>query len=342
VGQKCGDMGGIVSIDWRPHNRRAKSMAKDLGARLYLAPHRLRRKSQAPIRYIYLSLWTTAVLLKTRPRIVIASSPPSFCPLIVYAYAKLFGARYIVDSHHLATVGYWAKIPFGFRFNKWIMNAAMMTLVHNRCLSVVAKGQGIRAMVLETRIPDVSQENTKVPENAFSILVPCSFDADEPIEEVYGAAEQLEDTVFYVSGSVSRLSRTLRGKGPRNVIFTGFLPELEYDVLLNSVDAVLALTSEEYPVRPRGASEAIGAEKPLIVSRNDATEIYLQKGSILISNRREEIVEAVLEIRGSYEKYRSEMRGVREERAAEYRVQLGKLIEVIKGKDNGETGSYGF
>ncbi len=328
-------MPSVVWIDWRPHNRRAKSIAQDIGARLYLAPHILRRKIYAPLRYIYLTLWTLIILLRNRPDVIIASTPPPFCPIILFMYAKIFRCSYIVDAHHLATTGYWTTIPFGFSFNKFVMNNAIATLVHNQKIQELTHREGIRSMVLETRTPEIGNQKRDLASEGFSVLVPCSFDPDEPIGSIYEAAEKVCDTIFYLTGDLSRLSRKLQTRRPHNVRLTGFLSESEYDMMLNSVDTLLVLSNDYYPLRPRGASEAIAAEKPLIVSENGATRNDLYKGGILINNTSEGIVRAVLGVKDRYERYQCEMRELKEERGAQYKVELGRLKELIKGNVGG-------
>ena len=323
----------IIFIDWRPHNRRAKSLARDIGAQLYLAPEILRKRIYAPIRYVFLLFWTVIVLLRSRPRVIIASAPPPFCPIIVFAYTRLFNSAYIVDTSHLATVGYWSKIPFGFWFNKMVMNKGLITLVHNEFIKKLTDKQGIRSIVLETKVPELQTMEKKYIGNKFSVMVPCSFDPNEPIDEIYKAAGMMSETIFFVAGDYSRLNKTFLQTCPANVTMTGFLHGKDYDIMMNSVDAVLVLITDDYPVRPRGASEAIASQKPLIVSQNQATQNHLDKGTVLVNNTKEQIVQAVLMIKNNYGKYQSEMKQLKGERLFQYKLELQALKDLIRGKE---------
>ena len=326
-------MSQIASIDWRPNNRRAKSLAKDIGAKLYLAPNIFRKRIYSPIRYVCLAFWTIIVLFINRPKVIIASTPPPFCPIIVFAYARLFNCKYVVDASHLATMGYWSKIPFGFWFNKLVMNHALTTLVHNECIKKLTDKQGIRSIVLETKVPELrTMEKQHIADN-FTVIVPCSFDSDEPINEIYKAADMMSDTKFYVTGNYARLNKKLLKTCPANVTMTGFVSERDYDFMLNSVDAVLVLTTDDYPVRPRGASEAIAAEKPLIVSQNQATQNHLNKGAVLINNTKEEIIQGVLRIKYEYDKYRREMKQLKEKRPFRYKLELHSFIDLLRREE---------
>ncbi len=327
-------MSKIIFIDWRPNNRRAQSIAKDIGATLYLAPNILRKKSYAPIRYFYLLFWTITVLVKSRPKVVFVSTPPTFGPIIVFTYAKLFNCVYIVDASHTATMAYWRKVPFGFWFNKFVMNQSLATLVHNECIKELTDKQGIDSMVLETKIPELQVTEKQSIADDFTVLAPCSFDSDEPIDEIFSAAELMPEINFSVTGSYTRLNKEMIKRCPANLTLTGFLSEMDYDFLLNSANVVLVLTTDDYPVRPRGASEAIAAEKPLIVSLNQATENHLNKGTILINNTTEEITQSILKIKNQYSQYKSEIKQLKDERMSQYKLEIQELNRLIGGSNS--------
>jgi glycosyltransferase involved in cell wall biosynthesis len=318
----------LIFIDWRPHNGRAKNLAGDLGATLYLAPRTLRARINAPLRYLYLAVRTCRILWTANPDVVIASTPPSFCPLVVFLYSWVSRCRYIIDAHHGATYGPWLHLPFGIRLNRLIMNRATATLVHNECIHELVARQGIKSMVVETKAPriDAPAPNASAP---FTVLVPCSFDADEPIPVIYEAARRLPEVRFCLTGDTSRLSRPLLASAPSNVALPGFLSQAEYERVLAGVHAVVVLSTDDYPLRPRGASEAIGATKPLIVSRNGATEAQLYKGTVLVGNRSDEVSQAILAIAGDYDRYVREITELREERARQYEVDIRALNAVI-------------
>ena len=323
-------MAGIHFLDWRPHNRRAESLAEDLGATLWLAPNRFRRKAFAPLRYGLLSVRTLRILVQKRPDVVIASSPPTLCPILAFAYARISGRKYVIDAHHLATTGFWSSFPFGSNFNNFIMRSATATLVHNQMIEDLARARDIPAITLETKIPELQAgaSSTRSAE-AFTILTPCSFDPDEPVASIYQAAAALPRLTFYVTGDATRLDAGLRKEAPRNVILTGFLTQEEYDALLAGCDVVLATTTNDYPVRPRAASEAIAAGKPLVASRNKATESHLGEAAVLVPNDAADIVRGLEEVQRNYDYYRDAMKQLKEERLKRYEVELKRLKDLL-------------
>ena len=323
-------MAGIHFLDWRPHNRRAENLAEDLGATLWLAPNRFRRKAFAPLRYGLLSVRTVRILLQTRPDVVIASSPPSLCPILVFAYARISGCKYIIDAHHLATTGFWSRFPFGSNFNNFIMRSATATLVHNQMIEDLARTRGIPAITLETKIPELQAElsGTRTT-GTFAILMPCSFDPDEPVAAIYLAATSLPCLTFYVTGDPTRLDAGLRKAAPQNVVLTGFLTQEEYDSLLAGCDVVLATATNDYPVRPRAASEAIAAGKPLIASHNQATKSHLGDAAVLIQNTAGDIVRGLEDIQKNYDYYRDAVKKLKEERRKRYEAELRRLTDLL-------------
>jgi len=331
----------ILFLEWRPHNRRAECLARDLDAKLFLAPNWLRRKILAPLRYLFLSCRSLWVLWRNHLDVVVVTSPPSLAPLLVYLYTRLAGGRYVVDAHHLATGGHWARIPFGYAFNRFVMNHAAATLVHNECIQQLVGQDGVRAMTLETKIPDLEATDEEAAPSrfdafeagSFKVMVPCSFDADEPVEAVYEAARSLPDVGFFMTGDMRRLDGELRARCPGNVVLTGFLSQKEYDRLLRLCDGVLALSTDNYPVRPRAASEAIAAEKPLIASRNPATESHVGEAARLIDNTPEGLVEAMGAIRNDYQQYRERIRALKVKRRYRYEEQLADLVSLLNDID---------
>ena len=321
-----------IMIVWRPQSRRAKSLSEDIEAELFLAPNNLRNKYCAPLRYLYLSFWTLLTLLRKRPCLVIATSPPSICPIVIFLYTRVAkNTNYIIDMHHAALVGYWKRLPFGFWLNKLVMDKAMFSIMHNECIKSIGDENHITSVVLETKIPKINRKQSQETcgYNEFSILVPCSFDSDEPIEEIYKAAEVMNDVNFYLTGNHLRLKSNINREKPLNVMMTGYLTDEDYDLILNRVKAVLAFTTNDYPVRPRAASEAIAAAKPLIASYNDATKKDLHKGTVLIDNTYECIVNAIQDIAENYNKYCSEIKELKREREAQYEKEMERFKEMV-------------
>jgi hypothetical protein len=77
------------------------------------------------------------------------------------------------------------------------------------------------------------------------------------------------------------------------VILTGYLSEEEFDRYLLSCDVVLDLTTRDNCM-VCGAYEGVAAEKPLLLSDNEATAAYFTDGVELTNNSAVDICEKLV------------------------------------------------
>ena len=126
---------------------------------------------------------------------------------------------------------------------------------------------------MEDPIPDFTdillstkkQEGYKIEQKAiFNVAVISSFAYDEPLQAVFDAASELPDVYFYITGDKKNADKKLLIKKPDNVIITGFLDYNTYVDLLQKVDVIMDLTTENTSM-VAGAYEAVALEQPLIL-----------------------------------------------------------------------------
>ena len=132
------------------------------------------------------------------------------------------------------------------------------------------------------------------------MAVISSFAYDEPLREVFEAASELPNVYFYITGDKKNADKNLLIKKLDNVIMTGFLDYNCYVDLLQKVDVIMDLTTENTSL-VAGAYEAATLEKPLITSDWIPLKRYFNKGTIYINNSTEEIKRAIM---FSYDKKR--------------------------------------
>jgi len=96
-------------IAWHPFSRRGQLLSEKFRLRLYLIHALKRRYLLAPIRYVLQTIKTFGVLAHEKPRLVFVQNPPIFAVIVVYVYARLWKARYIIDSHTGALLAPWWK-----------------------------------------------------------------------------------------------------------------------------------------------------------------------------------------------------------------------------------------
>jgi glycosyltransferase involved in cell wall biosynthesis len=182
-----------------------------------------------------------------------------------------------------------------FRFLSFFsIRFADITIVTNKYLSHVVQVTGGRAFVLHDKIPDfIINKDMSISGNDFVFMI-SSFNRDEPIEEVWKAANLLtkNDIKIFVSGNPQKLlPENLFKNTPPNVTFTGFLPENEFVKMLNRASAIMVLTDAEYTLLC-GCYEAVSVEKPLITSGTIVLKELFDR-AIYVNSNPESIAEGV-------------------------------------------------
>jgi glycosyltransferase involved in cell wall biosynthesis len=95
------------------------------------------------------------------------------------------------------------------------------------------------------------------------------------------------------------------------VTLTGFLEAAAFGQLLRDADAVIALTTGSQTML-RGAYEAIYHGTPVIISDSELLRQEFPSGAILIDNRPDALVGAVVRMSAESERYRDEAAALRE------------------------------
>ncbi len=294
-----------VFISWARTVPRSKGIARAMGARDFY----IERLKGAPqfllfVRYLLQTLETIVVLVRIRPRLIIAMNPPILLPLIVYAVARCTRARFIIDSHTGAFGGKWKRFIFLHRF---LSRRALATLVTNEALRAQVASWGALALVLEDRVPDIPMDRPTSSNEHFTVGVINSFSGDEPMDAILTAARGLPECRLLITGRMPRGLAEQLGQVPPNVTFTGFLPDDEYVALLNRADALMVLVNRDLTLLC-GAYEAVAVEKPLITSNWPVLKSYFSRGALYVDNTAESIQDAVKKAATCGEELSREMR----------------------------------
>ena len=102
-------------------------------------------------------------------------------------------------------------------------------LVHNEDVAVYAKQFGLDAITLRDPLPDLtSTDNPDLLaqhglQQGTYVIVPWSFASDEPIRELFEAAESTPQTKFVMTWFAEKLPPELRNILPPNLVLTGYL-----------------------------------------------------------------------------------------------------------------------
>ena len=273
------------------------------------------------LKYLGQALRTFWILSKDRPDVVFVMSPPVFAAATVWLWCFFARVPFVIDAHTAAFAH-----P-RWKYLMWLHDAlcrrAITTIVTNDHLAQRVRDAGGHATIVRDVPIKYPESDAFQPEGAFSVAVVCSFNYDEPIDQILDAAAQLTDVRFYMTGKpkAEHKSRAI----PSNVTLTGFLSNEAYGSLLTRSNAVLTLTTRDHTML-RGAYEAVYQGTPVIVSDSSLLQRAFDRGAIHVDNSVAAIVSAVQEMRTRHAHYKDEVLVLRERKYERWKETKSLLL----------------
>jgi glycosyltransferase involved in cell wall biosynthesis len=315
-----------IFIAWAPRGRRSESLARDLGAQLYFIHYlRFQKPLYAPAKYILQTIRTLQVLFLERPEIIFAQNPPFVCGLMVYLYCRISRACFVLDHHSAAFSHVW---DWALPIQKFLARHAITNLVTNQHWADMVHSWSAEVSILIDPLPTLPEGQDFVVGPGFNVVFINTFADDEPIEAVLGAAAQLPDVCFYITGDTERKPASFFVDVPSNVTFTGFLPEAQYSGLLRAGQAVMALTTRDHTLQG-GGFEAVSLGKPLITSDWPYLQELFPKGTVYVANSADGIRDGIWVMRRRHKDLEREMITFRQESRREWDARFAQLKKLI-------------
>lgn len=284
---------------WYGYSRRASSLSQELNAELilietYVTKNPKFRKYFLWIDYIFKSIITLVKLILKKPEIIIATSPPSFCPIVCYFYSKLFNKKLIIDAHNSAFLSPWIKVPL----YKRVLSKAEKVLVHNLELLqyLNEKYNEYNFHLLPDPLPKFN-----IPAESYGhpyFLIICSFSDDEPIEIILKAVEEFllisnKKIQFYVTGNYfKKLEVYKEFDKNENIKFLGFVDEKVYEKYLSNAFGIITISTKKM-VQQSAAIEALAAEVPFLTEKSETNKRIFNKGVVLSEIDKNELIKAL-------------------------------------------------
>lgn len=322
-----------LCIAWAPYLRRSQVFAREIGCRLYLI-HYLRYQSHpyAPIKYVLQTVRTILVLLRERPRVIHVANPPFVCGLVVAGYCFVSHAKYVLDHHTGAFHRIWR---WALPVQKFLARHAASNIVVNMHWANIVQSWGGHVTVLVDPFSDLPSGSPFAVKEGFNMVYVNTFAPDEPLNAVIGAAAQLPDIQFYITGDLQRAKKNFLKELPSNVICTGFVPDDQYIGLLREADAIMALSIWDHTLQ-RGGCEAISVGKPLVTSDWPYLRQVFSEGTIFVPNTIDGICKGIQEMRRNGKILQVEIQSLRKKKKKEWDVGLEQLKKAIAQEEKRE------
>lgn len=276
-----------VWIDWGRHLR-TRSLTERLGTPLEV----IAVAGGHARRYLRSILETMRVIRERRPRVVFATNPSIVLGYLLLILRLRYRFVLVSDAHYVGvqsiTGGPVVQALLDF-YNRRVD----LVIVTNPGHAERLRGIGARPTICPDPLPRI--DHPQIPELDLlgkSVFLICSFDADEPFEEVFEAIRTLqeEDFTLYVSGNYRK-----SGIDPEQypgVEFLGYVDDATYVAHLRTADVVMDLTRMENCL-VCGAYEALVEARPLILSGSEASRSYFRDACEYTANDAKAIAEAI-------------------------------------------------
>lgn len=292
----------VAFVSWTPHHR-AEDISHRLGGYCYV-PTPWARSLPLPIRYLLQFLSTSLFMLRKRPQYTLFTNPPFVSGLCILLTSKITRTKVIADCHSgTFTDPKWSRFSVQ---NRWVLERCDVIIFHNYPQERLEHVPGRLNLVISTdgmrdrRRPSSSISTT----NGFQVFVPASYSFDEPIVEMIETAGMLDQTKFIFTG---KAPAKYVGIAPKNVVFTGWLSEIDYHETLEESHVVLCLTDRENTMQG-GVLEALEHGLPAITSDTEALREWSQDvpGVLLVKDHSvESIAAAISTIQMNFEDWKA-------------------------------------
>lgn len=312
------------------YHRRSDLLAQHLGATAYFIHYEPPGNSKllrVPIKYIVQGWRTWRALTHDRPDVVFVQNPPIFCVVVAFLYARIYGARYVIDSHTGAFLS--PKWRWSLGLHRVLSKGALATIVHNKSQEQIVKEWRCRYLVIGFTPGSYPPGEEFALDGRFNVAVVSSFLADEPVDLVFEAAARLPEVSFYVTGDSRRIPQPLLSRKPDNCLLTGYLTYERYVGLLRGVDAIMVLTTGNHTLL-MGGFEAVSVGTPLIVSDWPVLRDYFSLGTVHVDNTVEGICEGVNQAQRNQARLQAEMLVLQEQLQSEWLEKLAELQRLLQ------------
>ena len=323
------DQPSTLVLGWVDYHTRNEGLAKELdGETAYPVWGPRGNAGVAVLRYLVQGLKTVAVLVRRRPRRLIVMVPPIPALAICTVYAKLTGAKMIGDVHTYPLVAdVWR--PF-LPATAWLLKRVEGAIVTNEANADILRGFDVPILVMHDTpvlVPGREEPVDPDPSSRSQIVVPASFDPDEPIEALLAAAATMPEVDFTITGRDNR-GVTEAMTVPDNVTLSGYVSRADYEDLLRSATAVCSLTILDDCMQQAGY-EAMAFGRPLVTSDSEVLREYFGPAAIYSDPDADSIASALKEAVARAPELQTSMVALGQQRVTEREADIVALQSAL-------------
>lgn len=314
-----------IFVAWNEYHTRNASVSEMMGIPSYHFGKRRTGRLRSLLSYFSKAVKTISLLIRERPDAVIITNSFFLPPLVCFAVSPFTGTKVILDTHSSGIENSFFAYP-KFLIKRFARMAAL-NIVTNKGHRELVESWGGRAFVLPdppVKIKLDAGERYPVKREKLNICFINTYAEDEPYLEVIACATELPEVDFYITGN--NKGRELPEL--ENVLYTGYLKRESYVSLLNTVDAILVLTTRENTFQC-GGNEALSVSKPLIISGTEFLRKYFNDACVYVLPEKNSIKEGILQIKGNLGIYGQKIRELLDEKIEESRRGSDKLKEIL-------------
>jgi len=320
---------GQLWISWELQ-RRSIELSKKFDCELFVFDcDKVRNRC---FRIMKCSFLTILCLHKNKPKIVFCQNPSIFLAFLLCTLKKIFRFTLFVDRH--SNFMFRNEDLFWYRYfmvlSNYTIKKADVTIVTNADLrEKFISPLGSRSEILPDALPEMMSEVViDWGDQKKRVFFIASFAKDEPISEFFEAISDIsEDYYFYISGNYDNYNKAFERYG-RNYELTGFVSDSDFKKILNSVDAVMVFTVNDFTLTC-GAYEGVSVEKPLILSDTTTIKKYFNKGCVYCNPTPESIKKGIFDCFENYDKLKSHIKELKKELDYSWNVQFQNIKKIV-------------
>ncbi len=321
----------VIWITWEKQ-RRSINLARELNADFL----QITINANAVYRYTASSIRTFFKIVSNRRSVIIVQNPSIILAFVATILKKILLFKLVIDRHtdpYLLGKGSGIIYKLFSRISNFTLKHADLTIVTNDELSEIVKTKNGKAYILPDPFPEIKkfiQHNTKlVSDNKPSCMVVSSWYYDEPLEEIFKAAERLPNVDFYVTGNPKKSYATIIENRPKNVILTGYVDDYQFYTMMAQCDYVIAITTDDATL-VCGAYESIVMNKPFITGQSKALKSYFKDAAIYSDGTADSIIAASEYILDNHDTINTKIKKYHQDTEQAWRVNFNNLKSKLE------------